>query len=121
MKLIAGNQSSSKRTSMGIVEVYDDGKWKIICDKNWTMGDADVICKDIGFIGAIEPSLLPFDVQENKTALNYDYMCTGNEDYLIKCPRSMTRSSSCSHAANVRCKDEGKLSNISAFNFLMPE
>ena len=101
MKLIAGNQSSSKRTSMGIVEVYDDGKWKIICDKNWTKGDADVIC--------------------NKTALNYDYMCTGNEDYLIKCPRSMTRSSSCSHAANVRCKDEGKLSNISAFNFLMPE
>ena len=109
MRLIGGNQTTEKRISLGIVEVYDDGKWKIICGKNWRYADANVICKDIGFIGAIEPLVLPFDVEENNTAVNYDYMCNGDEDYLIKCPRTMNRSSSCSYAASVRCKYESKL------------
>ena len=109
MKLTAINQTNKKRVSIGRVDVYDNGNWSIVCDRNWSVANANVTCKDLGFSGAIEPLLLPFHVKVNKTAVNYDYRCTGDEDYLIKCPRTTKRRRSCSYATHVRCIDEGKL------------
>ena len=115
MKLAAKNQTSDKRQSLGMVEVNHEGKWKLICGKHWTKNNADVTCKDLGFSqGAIETLLLPFDVKENRTSINYNYKCTGKEEYLIECPSTIKIGSRCPYVANIRCKNEG----ISLINFL---
>ena len=113
MKLISQNGTSDRRTSEGMVKIYEKGKWGTICAKDWTKDDADVTCKDLGFSsGAIEN--LTTDATENETAVSNAYRCTGEEEYLIKCPRSTKIKSTCAsnEVASVRCKAEGNLSNI---------
>ena len=113
VKLISQESTSKKRISEGKVKVYDNGKWSTICAKDWTKDDADVTCKDLGFSsGAIEN--LTKVAQGNETAVSKAYRCTGEEEYLIKCPRSREIELTCASNgdAAVRCKDEGNLFNI---------
>ena len=35
------------------MEVYDDGQWGTICDTNWGEEEAGVMCKELGYSGAI--------------------------------------------------------------------
>jgi len=35
------------------VEVYHDAQWGTICDKNWGQKEAEVVCKELGYSGAI--------------------------------------------------------------------
>ena len=108
MKLISQKNTSKKRISEGKVKVYDNGKWSTICAKGWTKDDADVTCKDLGFSsGAIEN--LTTVATGNETAVFKAYRCTGEEEYLIKCPRSREIESTCpsNGVGSVRCKDDG--------------
>ena len=108
IKLISKNKTSGNRTSVGIVEVYEDGKWKQIWDKNWTMADSDVTCKDLGFIGAIENFSLQYITKEHKTLSNKDYQCSGRENYLSQCLRNHVDTRlACTNVAGTRCKNEG--------------
>ena len=113
MKLISQNGTSEKRTSEGMVKIFENGKWGTICAKDWTKDDADVTCKDLGFSsGAIEN--LTTDVTGNETTVSKAYRCTGEEEYLIKCNRSRKIKSTCAsnEVASVRCKAEGNLFDI---------
>ena len=108
MKLVRQNQYSGKRISEGKVAIYEKGNWSTICDKNWTMADAEVTCTDIGFPGAVQNTSLQRDIEEYKNILYKDYRCTGSEDYLNICPSKRSNSTSrCLHVAGLRCKDEG--------------
>lgn len=35
------------------MEVYHDGQWGTICDKNWGEEEARVVCKELGYSSAI--------------------------------------------------------------------
>ena len=45
---LMGGQNSSE----GRVEIFYNGEWGTICDRDWDMDDADVACRSLGFPGA---------------------------------------------------------------------
>ena len=41
----------NKTEKSGIVEVSYNNEWKSVCDDYWTNDDANVACKQLGFLG----------------------------------------------------------------------
>jgi len=37
----------------GRAEVFFDNKWGTVCDDDWGMEDANVLCKELGYPGAL--------------------------------------------------------------------
>ena len=48
MRLVGGRTEYE-----GNVEVYHSGQWGSVCDDEWDSGEADIVCKALGFPGAI--------------------------------------------------------------------
>ncbi|KFO53073.1 Lysyl oxidase 2, partial [Corvus brachyrhynchos] len=72
----------------GYVEVKDEGTWKQICDKHWTMKNSRVVCGMFGF-----PSERKYNTNVYKMFASrrkqhywaYSMDCTGNEAHISSC------------------------------------
>uniref|UniRef100_A0A671PHU6 Lysyl oxidase homolog n=1 Tax=Sinocyclocheilus anshuiensis TaxID=1608454 RepID=A0A671PHU6_9TELE len=73
----------------GYVEVKDGGKWKQICDDEWTHKNSRVICGMFGFPGDKRYNtrilFLMFARRRKPTYWDYSINCTGNEAHLSSC------------------------------------
>ena len=90
--------------SSGRVEVLFDGVWGTICDDDFGLQDADVICRQLGFNRAVdiagegnsfgpggESSPIYFD----------DLACDGTEESLIYCQFPGLKITNCQHSEDV--------------------
>nr|XP_054765113.1 deleted in malignant brain tumors 1 protein-like [Lytechinus pictus] len=88
----------------GRIEVLHDGSWGTICDKWWDLRDARVVCRKLGFDGALEaPRSARFGQGSGRVLLMY-VNCEGSEDNLADCAYAGIGRYSCSHA-----KDAGAI------------
>ena len=83
--------------SEGRVEVYHNGAWGTVCDDGWDITDANVVCRQLGYIGAT--SALSFAAfGQGSGPIHYDdVFCTGSETRLADCSHSGIGSHNCGH------------------------
>ena len=95
---------------IGRVEVNVDGRgWGTVCDDSWSLQDAFVACRMLGFGSAIETTIQGWPFGEgNGTIWLDDVVCFGNESTLLECSHSSVGEHNCHHYedAGVMCSRE---------------
>ncbi|XP_033097895.1 deleted in malignant brain tumors 1 protein-like [Anneissia japonica] len=84
------------RECEGRVEVWSEGRWGTVCDDYWSMEDANVVCRYLGFTeGALgAPMQARFGVGSGDIILD-DVRCGGTESSIFDC--SHTERHNCGH------------------------
>ncbi|XP_041038152.1 deleted in malignant brain tumors 1 protein-like [Carcharodon carcharias] len=102
VRLVAGNDSCSGR-----VEVYHNNAWGAVCDHNWDMLDASVVCRQVGCGPAKSaPGSAHFGAANGSFWLD-DVECKGTESNLFPCRANSLGEHNCSsgEAASVICAE----------------
>ncbi|RLU20408.1 hypothetical protein DMN91_007018 [Ooceraea biroi] len=99
----------------GNVEILHDGKWGSICDDEWDDLEAGVVCRQLGFNGAIKATTNGQFGQARRRYWMDNVYCDGSEDELTRCRFDGWGVSDCSsnEAAGVICtrNEEAKASS----------
>ena len=91
----------------GRVEVYRSGEWQTVCDNSWDIGEAEVVCRQLGYEYAILAIQGAAFGEGSGGQWDREWSCNGNESTLDDCSSSNT---SCNHYedASVICSGSGK-------------
>ena len=89
----------------GRVEVYYQGQWGTVCDDEWDLDDANVICRMLGLPSASHAwSYAHFGQGSGPITLD-DVSCQGYESSIADCPHRAWLEHNCGHSedAGVTC------------------
>ena len=89
----------------GRVEILYNGVWGTICSDGWSLDNAIVVCRSVGFSGANTFYVTSSQYGPGAGPIWLDnVMCDGNEPSLATCSHrgvNFTNSTSCTHAKDV--------------------
>ena len=103
--------------SKGRVELFHNGAWGTVCDDNWDLRDANVVCRQLGFAGAVAANTsAAFGAGRGKIWMD-EMRCRGNESSLMECRHSGWGINNCGHSedAGVMCTTGDTYKIIAAF------
>ena len=107
MRLVSPSNTPS---SSGRVEVQYNGVWGTICDDYWDLQDANVVCRELGYDGALSaPQGAAFGQGTGQIWMD-DVKCVGNETSISLCTHKGWGVHDCGHSedASVVCQGRGK-------------
>ena len=96
LRLVGGSAPSEGR-----LEILHDHHWGTVCDDEFDARDADVACRQLGYMSASEFfgfSRNPFGPGTGRIVLD-NLRCTGEEARLVECPHTKTHN--CHHLEDV--------------------
>ena len=86
-------------TLEGRVEIFLSGQWGTVCDYDWDLADATVVCRQLGYLRAVEAPRLAIFGAGSGPSWYYRVHCTGTEHNLTECSKSSSSTgSACSHS-----------------------
>ena len=102
----------------GRVEVLYDGSWGTICDSDWDIRDAKVVCRMLDFDGAMEATHSARFGKGSGDSILEGVRCRGTEDHLADCLHAGFGSNVCDHEkdAGAICYSNGTRCN---FDFIV--
>ncbi|XP_071839533.1 scavenger receptor cysteine-rich domain-containing protein DMBT1-like isoform X3 [Apostichopus japonicus] len=95
-RLVNGNSPNEGR-----VEILVENEWGTICDDLWDMNDADVVCRELGYIGASEVHLSGFYGEGVGPIWLDNVECEGDENFLSDCDKLPIGTHNCDHNEDV--------------------
>ena len=110
--------SPTNSLSSGRVEVFYNGTWGTVCDDWWDLQDADVVCRQLGYDGALSaPRAAAFEQGTGPIWLD-DVGCFGNEKSIFQCGHQGWGVENCWHGedAGVLCRPKGRVVFEKHFN-----
>lgn len=82
----------------GRVEIYIDGEWGTVCDDLWSMKNAQVVCRQLGFQHALKAARnSEFGEGKGLRVLLDDVHCNGTESNLLNCRHAGVGNHNCAH------------------------
>lgn len=112
LKLVGGENGDHE----GNVEILHNGKWGSICDDEWDNLEADVVCRQLGFNGAIKATTYGHFGQARRRYWMDNIYCDGTETELAQCRFDGWGVSDCgsNEAAGVVCSFDEKENALSS-------
>ena len=93
VRLVNGLNDASGR-----VEIYYNNEWGTICDDFWTLNEAEVVCRSLGFPGAIRATVQgEFGEGSGHIWLDNVQCTTGNEYFIDLCEHPDFGENNCAH------------------------
>lgn len=89
----------------GRVEVYHSDSWGTVCDDQWSLANADVVCRELNCGTVLEAKKGAFFGEGKDEIWLDDVQCTGIEQSILKCPHRPLGDNNCGHGedAGVIC------------------
>ena len=95
IRLADGNSPYSGR-----VEIYRNGVWGTVCDDKWTIINAQVVCRQLGY--GSSPASVDFNVPPGTgPILMDDVNCVNGQTNLLACSHSGFDNHNCVHKEDV--------------------
>ena len=83
----------------GRVEIFLLGHWGTVCDYNWDIVDAIVVCRQLGYPRAVEAPISAAFGAGSGPSWYYRMYCTGTESNLTECSKNTYNfGSACPHS-----------------------
>ena len=101
-KLVGG---SSYRE--GRVEVFHNGAWGTVCDDEWDMDDAQVLCRSMGY-GDAQSATSGSSYGQGSGNIAFDNVqCVGNESSFFDCSNNGFQVHNCDHSKDAGASCSG--------------
>ena len=94
-------KGSSSRMS-GRVEVYHPTLgWGTVCDDKWQKKEGQVVCRQLGFVGAWRRRKRAYYGQGSGPILLDNVQCSGEESFIWNCDHRGWNQHNCDHSEDV--------------------
>ena len=90
----------------GRVEIWHSDQWHTVCDDFWSIADANVTCRQLGYQEAAQAHQRAYFGRGSGEILLDNLDCTGTEGSLLQCAHNGLFSHNCGHGedAGVTCE-----------------
>ncbi|XP_041660917.1 scavenger receptor cysteine-rich type 1 protein M130-like [Cheilinus undulatus] len=97
----------------GRVEVFHRDTWGTVCDDQWSLANADVVCRELDCGTVMEAKKQAFFGEGKEAIWLDDVQCTGSETSILNCQHRPIGENNCGHGedAGVICSDHVRMVN----------